>query len=144
MNFQEETPTDGTVDKYKARLITKGFTQQKGIDFFDTYSPVVRISSIRILLALPSIHNMFIHQMDVKTAFLNGDHEEEIYMNQPGGFIAKGPKNKVCKLVKSLYGLQTAKQWHQKFNKVIAQFGFTVHEHDKCIYSKNFGNEIYM
>jgi len=70
--------------------VAKGFTQQKGIDFFDTYSPVGRIFSIRILLALASIHNMFMHQMDVKTAFLNGDLEEEIYVNQPKRFIAKG------------------------------------------------------
>ena len=66
------------------RLVAKGFTQQKGIDFFDT-----RISSIRILLALASIHNLFIHRMDVKTAFLNGDLEEEIYMDQPEGLITK-------------------------------------------------------
>ena len=96
MSLQEETWPDGTVDKYEARLVAKGFTQQKGVDFFDTYSPVARISSIRILLALASIHNMFIHQMDVKTAFLNGDLEEEIYMDQPEGFIAKGQENKVC------------------------------------------------
>jgi len=85
---------------------------------------------------------MFIHQMDVKTAFLNDDLKEEIYMDQPEGFIAKGQENKVCKLVKSLYGLKQApKQWHQKFNKIIAQFEFTVHEHDKCVYSKNSDNE---
>ena len=88
--FTKKLRPDGIVDKYKARLVTKGFTQQKSIDFFNTYSPVARISSTRILLALASIHNMFIHQMDVKTAFLNGDLEEEIYMDQPEGFIAKG------------------------------------------------------
>ena len=75
-------------------------------DFFDTYSPVAMISSIRILLALASIHNMSIHQMDIKTAFLNGDLEEEIYMDQPEGFIAKGQENKVCKLVKLLCRLK--------------------------------------
>jgi len=79
--FKKKLRPDDTVDKYKARLVAKGFTQQKGIDFFDTYSPIVRISSIKILLALASIHNLFIHQMDVKTAFLNGDLEEEIYMD---------------------------------------------------------------
>ena len=79
--------------------------------------------------------------MDVKTAFLNSDLEEEIYMDQQKRFIAKGQENNVCKLVKLLYGLkQESKQWHQKFNKVIAQFGFTVHELDKCIYFKNFSN----
>ena len=80
--------------------------------------------------------------MDVKTAFLNNDLEEEIYMDQPEGFIVKGQENKVCKLVKSMYGLKQAlKQWHQKFNKVIAQFEFNVHEHDNCIHFKNFDNE---
>ena len=76
--------------KYKARLFAKGFTQQKSIDFFDTYSSVARISSIRIFLTLASIYSMFIHQMNVKTAFLNDNLEEEIYMDQPEGFIAKG------------------------------------------------------
>jgi len=85
---------------------------------------------------------MFIYPTDVKTAFLNDDLEEEIYMDQTKGFITKGQENKVCKLVKSLYGLKYApKQCHQKFNKIIAQFEFTVHEHDKCNYSKNFDND---
>ena len=80
--------------------------------------------------------------MDLKTAILNGDLEEEIYMDQPEGFIAKGQENKVCKLVKSLYGLKQApKQWHQKFNKVITHFGFIIHEYDKYIYSKKLDND---
>jgi len=80
--------------------------------------------------------------MDVKTVFLNGDLEEEIYMDQPVRFINNGQENKVCKLVNSLYELKQApKQWHQKFNKVVAQFEITFHEHDECIYSKNFDND---
>ena len=71
---------DGTIDKFKARLVAKGFTQKQGIDYFDTYSPVARIATIRVLVALASIHKMVIHQMDVKTTFLNGDLEEEVYM----------------------------------------------------------------
>ena len=104
---------DGSIDKYKARLVAKGFTQKKGIDYFDTYSPVSSITTIIKLIVLASIHNLVIHQMDVKTAFLNGDLDEEIYMEQPEGFIVKGQEHKVCKLVKSLYGLKQApKQWH--------------------------------
>ncbi|GJT48709.1 zinc finger, CCHC-type containing protein [Tanacetum coccineum] len=82
-----------------------GFKQKSEIDYFDTYAPVARISTIRLLIAMASIHNLIIHQIDVKTAFLNGDLEEEAYMNQPQGFIMPGNKNKVCKLIKSPYGL---------------------------------------
>ena len=106
--FRKKLKPDGSIDKYKARLVAKGFTQKKGIDYFDTYSPVSRITTIRILIALASIHNLVVHQMDVKTTFLNGDLDEEIYMEQPEGFIVKGQEHKVCKLVKSLYELKQA------------------------------------
>ena len=72
--------SDGSIDKYKARLIAKGFKQKKGLDFFDTYSPVTRITSIRLLIAIATLYDLEIHQIDVKTAFLNGELEEEIYM----------------------------------------------------------------
>nr|GEW81016.1 zinc finger, CCHC-type [Tanacetum cinerariifolium] len=78
---------DGSIDKYKARLVIQGFRQYEGIDFFDTYAPVARISTIRLLLALAPIHDLVIHQMDVKTAFLNGDLDKKIYMKQPKGFV---------------------------------------------------------
>nr|GEV86020.1 zinc finger, CCHC-type [Tanacetum cinerariifolium] len=95
-----------------------GFRQKEGIDYFDTYVPVARITIIRSLLALTSIHNLVIHQMDVKTTFLNGDLDKEVYMKQPEGFVMSGNEHKVCKLVKSLYGLKQApKQWHQKFDQ---------------------------
>ena len=99
---------DDSIKKYKARLLSKGYRQKEGVDFFDTYSPVTRITSIRMLIAIASIYNLEIHQMDVKTTFLNGDLDEEIYMEQPEGFISKGSENKVCRLVKSLYGLKQA------------------------------------
>ncbi|KAM1925822.1 hypothetical protein ACFX13_033067 [Malus domestica] len=86
---------DGSVEKFKARLVAKGYRQRENIDFFDTYSPVTRITSIRVLFALASIHDLVVHQMDVKTAFLNGELEEEIYMDQPEGFIIPGQENKV-------------------------------------------------
>ncbi|KAD4981853.1 hypothetical protein E3N88_18524 [Mikania micrantha] len=87
---------DGNIDKFKARLVVQGFRQKEGIDFFDTYAPVARISTIRLLVALASIHNLIIHQMDVKTAFLNGKLDEEIYMKKPEGFILPGNERKVC------------------------------------------------
>ena len=99
---------DGTIEKYKARLVAKGYTQKKGENFFDTYSPVARIATIRVLLALAVSYGLHVHQMDVKTAFLYGQLEEEIYMEQPDGFVVPGEENKVCRLIKSLYGLKQA------------------------------------
>jgi hypothetical protein len=135
--FRRKYNTDGSLQTFKARLVAKGFRQKKGIDYFDTYAPVARITSIRVLLALASIFNLYVHQMDVKTAFLNGDLDEEVYMEQPEDFIMHGHEQKVCKLVKSLYGLKQApKQWHKKFDYVILSHGFEHNNADKCIYSK--------
>jgi len=126
---------DGSVDKYKARLVAKGFKQRENIDFFDTFSPVTKITFIRVLIALAAIHNLEVHQMDVKTAFLNGELEEEIYMEQPEGFVIHGQETKVCKLDKYLYGLKHApKQWHEKFDNLMITNEFKVNESDKCIY----------
>ncbi|KAL0533174.1 hypothetical protein IC582_030389 [Cucumis melo] len=106
--LRKKLKPDGSVDKYKARLVAKGFRHRKNINFFDTFSPVTRITSIRVLISITALNNLLIHQMDVKTAFLNGDLEEEIYMEQPEGFIVHGQESKVCKLNKSLYGLKQA------------------------------------
>ena len=81
--FKRKLKLDGFIEKYKVRLVAKGFKQKKCLNYFDTFAPMTRISSISVLLALALIHNLVIHQMDVKTAFLNGELEEEIYMDQP-------------------------------------------------------------
>jgi hypothetical protein len=104
--FKKKLRPDGTIDKYKARLVAKGYTQKEGEDFFDTYSPVARLTTIRVLLSLAASHGLLVHQMDVKTTFLNRELEEEIYMTQPNGFVVKGQEDKVCKLMKSLYDLK--------------------------------------
>ncbi|GKA93201.1 zinc finger, CCHC-type containing protein [Tanacetum coccineum] len=105
--FKRKLKVDGTTEKFKARL-------NSGIDYFDTYTP-----------------------MDVKTTFLNADLDEEVYMNQPQGFIMPGNKNKMCKLIKSLNGLKQApKQWHQKFDEVVLSNDYLLKQADKCVYSK--------
>lgn len=132
--FRRKYNTDGTIQSFKARLVAKGFRQKEGIDYFDTYAPVARIISVRVLLSLASIYNLCVHQMDVKTAFLNGDLNEKVYMEQPEGFILPGNKNKVCKLIKSVYGLKQApRQWHEKFDSVILEYGFRHNNADKCL-----------
>ncbi|KAJ9556386.1 hypothetical protein OSB04_011000 [Centaurea solstitialis] len=134
--FKKKMKVDGTIDKFKARLVIQGFRQKPGIVYFDTYAPVARISTIRLLIALAAIHKLVVHQMDVKTAFLNGELDEEVYMKQPEGFVPSN-EHKVCKLVKSLYGLKQApKQWHQQFDEVILSSGFKLNQSDKYVYSR--------
>ena len=123
-------------------MLSKGYTQKEGEDYFDTYSPVARMTTIRVLLSLAASHGLLVHQMDVKTAFLNGELEEEIYMDQPDGFVVNGQEGKVCKLLKSLYGLKQApKQWYEKFDKTLTSAGFVVNEADKCVYYRYGGGK---
>ncbi|GJS39654.1 zinc finger, CCHC-type containing protein [Tanacetum coccineum] len=100
--FKRKMKVDGTIEKFKARLVIQGFRQKEGIDYIETYAPVARIITIRLLLALAAIHNLVIHQMDVKTTFLNGDLDEEVYMKQLEGFVMSGNKHKVDKTKKFL------------------------------------------
>ncbi|KAJ9561598.1 hypothetical protein OSB04_006758 [Centaurea solstitialis] len=135
--FKKKYHPDGSISAYKARLVAKGYRQREGIDYFDTYAPVARISSIRTLIAISALKGLYIHQMDVKTAFLNGYLNEEIYLEQPEGFVVPGQENKVCRLIKSLYGLKQApKQWHERFDTTVTNFGFRHNGADRCIYSK--------
>jgi hypothetical protein len=116
--LRKKLRSDGTIEKYKARLVAMGYSQKEGKDYFDTYPPVACLTTIRVLLSLAASHGFLVHQMDVKIAFLNGELEEEIYMDQPDGFVANGQERIVCKLLKSLCGLEQApKQWHKKFDK---------------------------
>jgi hypothetical protein len=106
--FKKKLRPNGTIDKYKARLVAKGYTQKEDEDFFDTYSHVARMITIRVLLSVAASYGLLVHQMDVKITFLNGELNEEIYIDQPDGFVVKGEEQKVCNLLKSLYGLKQA------------------------------------
>ena len=101
--FKRKLKSDWSIKKYKAYLVAKGFQQKKGVDYFDTFALVTRISSIRVLIDLASIHNLVIHQMDVKTTFFNGELEEEIYIDQLERCMVPRDEKKVCWLVKLLW-----------------------------------------
>ena len=132
--FKRKRKVDRSIDKYKLRLVIKGYKQTKGLDYFDTYSPVTRINSIRMVLAISISKNLEVYQMEVEIAFLNGDLDEEIYMEQPEGFSTPEQEKKFYKLVKSLYGLKQApKQWHGKFDNVIMSQGLKINECNKCV-----------
>lgn len=104
--FKTKLDSQGNIERHKARLVAKGFNQREGIDYNETFSPVSKKDSLRIILALVAHYDLELHQMDVKTAFLNGSLEEEVYMAQPQGFIKEGKENMVCMLKKSIYGLK--------------------------------------
>jgi len=135
--FKTKRDSHGNIERYKARLVAKGFTQKDDIDYKETFSPVSKKDSFRIIMALVAHYDLELHQMDVKTAFLNGDLEEDVYMDQLVGFNEEGKKHMVCKLKKSIYGLkQASRQWYLKFNDTITSFGFKENIVDRCIYLK--------
>ena len=139
--FKLKYDSDGLIEKYKARLVAQGFSQQFGVDYDEIFSPVVRHESVRIIVALSVINGLKIHQMDVSTAFLNGELVEDVYMRQPEGFIVKGEENMVCKLRRSLYGLkQSPRCWNFLLDSKIKSFGFIQTPSDPCIYVSTKGD----
>uniref|UniRef100_A0A2N9EY29 CCHC-type domain-containing protein n=1 Tax=Fagus sylvatica TaxID=28930 RepID=A0A2N9EY29_FAGSY len=127
--------------RYKARLVVKGFQQKEGVDYTDIFSPVVKLTTIRLVLGIVTAENLHLEQLDVKTAFLHGDLEEDIYMRQPQGFIVQEKESLVCKLRKNLNGLKQApRQWYKKFDSFMYSTGFTRYQADHCCYVKSFDN----
>jgi len=115
---------DGSIERYKARLVAKGYTQTHGIDYTETFAPVAKINTIRVLLSLAANLDWPLRQFDVKNAFLHGNLSEEVYMDPPPGcIVTENQKNKVCKLKKSLYGLkQSPRAWFGRFTKAMKSF----------------------
>ena len=115
---------DGSIVHLKARLIAKGYSQTYGVDYAKTFSPVAKISFVQILISLAANLGWQLFQLDVKNAFLNDDLKEEVYMEQPLGFVAQGESGKVCRLHKAIYGLkQSPRAWFGKFSEVVLKFG---------------------
>ncbi|KAL0294631.1 UNVERIFIED_CONTAM: Retrovirus-related Pol polyprotein from transposon TNT 1-94 [Sesamum radiatum] len=141
--YKRKLGADGEVTTFKARLVAKGYTQRPGVDFEETYSPVAMAKSIRIMLAIAAWYDYEIWQMDVKTAFLNGFVEEEIYMDQPVGFTSVGEEQKVCHLQRSIYGLkQASRSWNIRFDEVIRGYDFIKNDFDPCVYKKVSGSSV--
>ncbi|GJX13516.1 retrotransposon protein, putative, ty1-copia subclass [Tanacetum coccineum] len=141
--FKKKTYMDGNVHTYKARLVAKGFTQTYRVDYEETFSPVADIRAIRILIAIAAFYDYEIWQIDVKTAFLNGYLDEDIYMVQPEGFINPKHSRKVCKLQRFIYGLkQASRSWSKRFDEEIKRFGFTQNLDEPCVYQKASGSNV--
>ncbi|GJX04059.1 retrovirus-related pol polyprotein from transposon TNT 1-94 [Tanacetum coccineum] len=131
---------DGTVERYKARLVIRGFDQKEGVDYKHTFSPVAKAATVRVLIAIATAKGWPLHQLDINNAFLHGFVDEEIYMKPPEGYT-KASQGQVCKLNKSLYGLkQASRQWNQELSKFLVTLGFKQSKHDYSLFVKAQGD----
>ena len=143
--FKIKHNADGSIERYKARLVAQGYSQRYGVDYDETFSPVVRFESIRTVIALSVQRGLKLHQIDVTSAFLNGELEDEVYMKQPEGFEVEGKEDLVYKLNKSLYGLkQSSRCWNSVLDEHLKSIGFVQTESDPCIYVKVKDGDIFI
>ncbi|KIJ49713.1 hypothetical protein M422DRAFT_89278, partial [Sphaerobolus stellatus SS14] len=132
--------SDGSIERYKARIVAKGYLQRPGFDYLDVFAPTYRPAALRLVLALTALQDLELRSVDISSAFTYGDLDEEIYMEQPDGFHQGGP-NMVCRLKKGLYGLkQASRQWNKKIHSVLVSMGFTRIKADAAIYVYSKGN----
>jgi len=131
--YKVKTRSDGSLERYKARLVARGFQQEHGRDYDETFAPVAHMTTVRTLLAVASVREWSISQLDVKNAFLNGELREEVYMQPPPGYSV--PEGMVCRLRRSLYGLKQApRAWFQRFASVVTAAGFSASTHDPALF----------
>ncbi|KAG8498286.1 hypothetical protein CXB51_006980 [Gossypium anomalum] len=144
--FKKKEGTLGVEEpKYKARLVAKGYSQIPRVDFTDMFSPVVKHSSIRTLLGIVAMHDLELEQLDVKTAFLHGELEKDIYMQQPEGFTVSEKEDYVCLLKKCFYGLkQSPRQWYKRFDSFMTSHDFKRSSFDSCVYFKKNSDGSFM
>ena len=137
--FTVKLKADGSIDRYKARLVAKGYTQKYGVDYQETFAPVAKMNTIRILISIAVNRDWALQQFDVKNAFLNGDLEEEVYMELPPGVKIKSVcETKVCKLKKALYGLkQSPRAWFGRFSSTMKEFGYKQSNSDHTLFIKH-------
>jgi hypothetical protein len=134
--------TDGSVEKFKAQFLAKEFSQKEGIDYDETFASVVRYTSIRAVISNAAKIRWKIHRMDVKTAFLNGIIEEEVFIEQPDGFEVQGRESHMCRLKRDLYGLKQAQRaWYSRIDSYLQGMGFTKSEADSNLYYIIVGGE---
>ena len=134
---------DGSIDKHKARLVAKGYSQIEGIDFEETFSPIAKLNTIRMIIALATKHRWKIHQLDAKYAFLNGNLKEEVYLVQPEGLVKKGEEQLLYRLKKALYGLKQAPlTWYETLTKFLKQSNFKQGSVDPTLFLKKVKNHL--
>ena len=123
--------------------MVKGYAQTYGVDYSDTFSPVAKMTFVRLFISLAATHNWDLHQLDIKNVFLHGDLQEEVYMEQPLGFVAQGDIGKVCCLLKSLHGLkQSPRAWSGKFSQAVEKFGLQKSKYDHFVFYRNSSSGI--
>jgi hypothetical protein len=143
--FRNKQDEHGVVTRNKARLVAKGYSQVEGLDFSETYAPVARLESIRILLTYATYHGFKLYQMDVKSAFLNGPIKEEVYVEQPPNFEDSEYPNHVYKLSKALYGLKQApRAWYECLRNFLIANGFKVRKADPTLFTKTIANDLFV
>ena len=128
---------NGSIERYKARLVAKGYTQTQGIDYSETFSPVAKMNTVRVLLSIAANKDWLLHQYDVTNAFLHGELKDPIYMEAPPGFSEEFEQGKVCKLKKTLYGLkQSPRAWFGRFTEVMKKYGYQRSNSDHTLFIK--------